>query len=187
MHQLVFNSVVREHHHDDEGVCINIDNVKAPYGDGHLCGEGQRRIIRQLGGKAAYVADGVVQLLKLLVHAAVKLLRLLQTQLLPLHQLVDVHPVARGGGDAAGGGVGLLKIAQTCKLGKLVADGGRGTAYRIVLRDGLAAHRLCRADILLNKGCKYFLFSFAYSHIHTCRRCFSTLDWRVLALSFYEC
>ena len=58
------------------------------------------------------------------VEAPVDLFRLLQGELLALHELVDVHPVALRRRNPARGGVRLLEIAHGGQLGELVADRG---------------------------------------------------------------
>ena len=76
---------------------------------------------------------------------------------LALHQLVDIQPVALGGGHPPGGGVGLLQIAQLRQVRQLVADGGGADAAHL-RGDGLGTHRLCGTDVVLHHHFQYLLF-----------------------------
>ena len=93
MHELAFDGIVAEHQDDNKGVCVNINEVDALYRHGCARCERERRVIGELRGEAAYIADRIVKLLQALIHAAVYILRLLSAELLPLHKLVHVHPV----------------------------------------------------------------------------------------------
>ena len=81
-----------------------------------------------------------------------------------IHQLVDVEPVAGGGGDAPGGGVGLLQIALLGEVGHLVADGGGGHVQPGQLGHGLGAHRLGGGDVGLHYGAEDSLFPVRQCH-----------------------
>ena len=67
-----------------------------------------------------------------------------------LHELVDVEPVALGGGDPPGGGVGLLQISHLHQIRQLVADGGGADPAGHLLSNGLGAHRLRRGHIAVH-------------------------------------
>ena len=69
-----------------------------------------------------------------------------------LRERVDEVAVAGVGGDAAGGRVGLREVAHLLERRQLVADGGGRDAQPDDLRDGLAADRLTRPDVLVDQG-----------------------------------
>ena len=180
MHQFGFHGVVGEHQHDDEGICIHIDEVKTLDRHGGSRRERQGRIIRDLRRETADAADGVVQFLELGVEAAVDLLRLFEGILLLLHQLVDIQAIAHRGRNPASGGMRLFQISQSNQLRQFVPDGGRGAAESGVLCQMLAAHRLGRADVFIHNRRQYSFFPFADAHL-------STHLTGLLALSLFEC
>ena len=158
--ELVLHHAAVRHHHGDEGGLVHQDQIKPPDGEppGPL-GEGEGGVVGELGHHASRLVDHLVQLPHFQVQRLVDLLCLLQAQPLLLHQLVDVQPVALGGGNPPGGGVGLLQIAQLRQLGQLVADGGGGDLYARQLRQRLGAHRLRRLDVAFHHGAQNFLLS----------------------------
>ena len=85
----------------------------------------------------------------------------LKGELVIIHQLVDIEPVALGGGDAPSGGVGLLQVALVLQIGHVVADGGGGHIQPRPLGHRLGAYRLGVLDIELNDGPEDLLFSLA--------------------------
>ena len=161
MHQLALDCAAREHQDDDEGVRVHIDEVEALDGSRRAACQRERGVVGHLGGEPAHVGDRGVQLPELLLQAAVHVLRLLEGELLLLHQLVDIHTVTHRGGHAAGGGVRLLQIAHRDQLRKLVADRGGGAVQRAALSDGFAADRLGGADIFVHDRGQNLLFSLA--------------------------
>ena len=96
------------------------------------------------------------------MKGVVDLLGLGQTQALLFHQLVDIEPVALGGGHPPGGGVGLLQVAQLHQVRQLIADGGGAHAH--LGGDGLGAHRLRRGHVILHHGLQYLLFPLTEFH-----------------------
>ena len=92
------------------------------------------------------------------MKGVVDLLCLLQAEALLLHQLIDIQPVALGGGYPPGGGVGLLQIAQLRQVGQIVADGGGGYVQLGQLHQRLGAHRLSRLNVAFHDGAQNFLF-----------------------------
>ena len=165
MHQLILNCIVAQHHNNYECVRVDVDKIKALYCRRCVGRDGERGIIRQLRGDLSDVAHHVVKLHHLVVKAAVYLLRLFDGELLLFHELVDVHSVACGSGDAPGRGVRLLEISHRGQLRELVADGGRAAAQVCDARNGFAAHRLRGFYILLDQCTEYFLFPFADTHL----------------------
>ena len=136
VHELVFHRVVAQQQHDDEAVRVEINEVEAA--DGHAGARRERHggVVRQLRGEAARVRHEFAAL----VAARQALrdgLRLFGGEVLVLHELVDVHPVAERRGHAARRRVRLLEIAHGDQLRKLVADRGRGTAEVRARGDGL--------------------------------------------------
>ena len=168
------------HHHNDEGVVLHHQQVKAP--DGHLVhagGEGEGGVVGQPGHHPARLVQHPVQLLHLQAQGLVHALGLLQGELVLLHQLVDVEPVALGRGDAPGGGVGLLQQAHGLQIRHVVADGGRGDLHTDAVGNGLGAYRLRRLDIALDDGAENPFFPFSQIH--------SGHPFIVLALILLEC
>ena len=163
VHELVFHRVVAQQQHDDEAVGVEINEVEAPDRDAGTRRERHGGVIRQLRGQTARVRHELAALVAPR-QALGDGLRLLGGEVLVLHELVDVHPVAERGGHAAGRCVRLLEIAHRDQLRKLVADRGRGTAEIGARGDGLRADRLRRADVFLNDRGKYFLFAAADIH-----------------------
>jgi len=169
---------------ESDGYAENYTAWKNGQRPGKAFGEGALTI------QMDYDASGISirnALLQLCIETAVDLLRLLQAELLLFHKLIDIHSVAYGSGHTAGRGMGLFEVAHIHQLRKLIADCGRGAAEPRILRDGLAAYRLCCADIFIHDGSQYLLFSFTYSHFDTCVSCISTLRLRLLALFSFEC
>ena len=164
VHKAVFNSVGAEEKDDYKGVGVHIYKVKALYGGALSCREGKGGIVGHIRRYLTNIAHHLVQLLHLKLHTAVYFLRLLNAEAVAVHQLVDIHSVALSGGDAACGGVRLLKIAHTGEVGQLVADGGGAYVQAALLGDKLAAHGLGGGDIFINNGGQYALFSLAYFH-----------------------
>ena len=81
-----------------------------------------------------------------------------------VHQLVHIQAIARGGGDASGGGVGLFQQPQFRQVGHLISDGGGGHIQPGLLGHDLRAHRLGGLDIGLYNGLQYSLFPFCQFH-----------------------
>ena len=163
VHELVFHRIVAQKQDDDEAVRVEINEVEAA--DRHAGARRERHggVIGQLRGEAARVRHELAALMPAR-QALRDGLRLLRGEVLVLHELVDVHPVAERCGHAARRCVRLLEIAHGDQLRQLVADRGRGTAEIRARGDGLRADRLCRADVFLDDRGKYFLFAAADVH-----------------------
>jgi len=136
VHELVFHRVVAQEQHDDEAVRVEINEVEAADRYAGARRERHGGVVRQLRGETARVRHELAAL----VAARQALrdgLRLFGGEVLVLHELVDVHPVAERGGHAARRRVRLLEIAHGDQLRQLVADRGRGTAEVRARGDGL--------------------------------------------------
>ena len=149
--ELALYPVVAHQQDDDEALFIHRQQLEVPGEKGLAArGGGVNGIARQRADGLARLRHHPVQLLHLQRQRSVELLRLRHAELLALHQLVDVQPVALGGGDASGGGVGLLQIALLHQIRKLVADGGRADPPAHLGGDGLGANRLRGGDVILH-------------------------------------
>ena len=148
-------------------------------------GEGEGGVLGQFGHHLARLVDDPVQSLHLHVEGAVDALGLLHGQLVVVHQLVDIEPIAFGGGDAPRGGVGLFQIAHGGKLRHLVADGGGGDIQVRGLGDGLGTHRFGVLNEALHDGAEYFLFSLG--QLQVIHLGFGGLSQPSLALRLLEC
>ena len=163
MQQLGADPLVAEHQHRDEALGLHPQQLKALDAEIALSGGGHvGGVIHEAAHGLARLAQQPVQLLHLQVEGIVDLLGLGQAQALALHQLVDIEPVALGGGHPPGGGVGLLQIAQLHQIRQLVADGGGAHAH--LGGNGLGAHRLRRGHVILHHGLQDLLFSLTEFH-----------------------
>ena len=164
--QLAFHLAVRQHHHGDEAALVHGDQLKAPHGGGgFVVRHGVSRIAHKGRDHLARPGHDLVRSRQLLGQRGVELFLLLPAQGPALHQLVDIQPVALGGGDPSGGGVGLFQIAHLRQVRQLVADGGGTDLAGHSLGDGLGAHRLRRRHIFLHHDLQYLFFSIGQFHI----------------------
>ena len=163
--QLGFYPVVAHHHDHDAALFIHRQQLEAAGGNAALSGGGHIGwIIHKAADGPARLRDDPVKLLHLDLKGLVDFLRLRDGEPLAFHQLVDVQPVALGGGDPSRGGVGLLQIAQLHQIRKLVANGGGGNAAAHFRSDGLGANRLGGADVILHDNFQYLLFPVSQVH-----------------------
>ena len=107
--KLVSHHRVVGHYHGDKGVFLYHQQVVPLYrhplfGLGH----GKDGVVADLGEHLARPVDHPVQLLHFQVQRVVDALGLLHGELVLTHELVDVEPVAHGGGNPSGRSVGLL-------------------------------------------------------------------------------
>ena len=148
------------HHHDDESVALHHQQIEPP--DGHAAqtgGEGEGGVIGELGHHPARLVQHPVQLPHPHGQGLVDALGLLEGELVLLHQLVDIEPVALGRRDAPGGGVGLFQQAHRLQIRHFVADGGGGYLHIDGGGDGLGTHRLRRLDVALDDGAENPFFA----------------------------
>ena len=123
--QLALHPAVVGHHHGDKAGLVHAQQVVAPDRDALPARRHRVGGVADNGGRRLTgLGDDGVQLPHLAAQGRVDLGRLLVGHAAPLHQLVDVQPVAPGGGDPARRGVGLLQVAQLHQVRQLVADGG---------------------------------------------------------------
>ena len=91
VHQLAFHPAVRQHHHGDEAVLADGDELKALHRHGLLViRHGVGRIAHKAGGHLPRLGHHLVQLLHLPAQGGGDLLRFLAGDGLVLHELVDV-------------------------------------------------------------------------------------------------
>ena len=163
--QLGLHAAVVRHHDGDEARVVHAQQLEAL--DGHAAfalGDRVGGIIDDGGCHLPGLRDHAARGGHFVLQCFVDLLRFRLGDLAPLHQLVDIQPVALGGRHAAGGGVRLLEVAQIGQLGKLIAHGGGGNAPAHLLRDGLRADRLGGGNVILDHTLEYLLFACAQLH-----------------------
>ena len=193
MHQFILHLVAAQQRHDDEGVGVHVEQIEALDGVGRLRAQRQRGVVGHVRRELSHVVHHPVHLLDLQLQPAVDLLGLLHAELVLFHQLVDVEAVTLGRRDTAGTGVGLLQIAEARQLGQLVADRGGADVQPALFHQQLAAHRLCRGDVLVDDRGQDLLFSLAdLSHCaHPVQQSFDpnagTLLIRVLIYYVFPC
>ena len=149
--QLALDPAVRQHGHGDEAVIVHGNEVEPLH-------RHRLRVVRHgIGGVAHHAGDHLARLGHHLIHlrhlpgeGAADALGLRLRQRTALHELVDIEPIALGGGNPAGGGVGLLQIAHLHQIRQLVADGGGADPAGHLLGNGLGAHRLRRGHIAVH-------------------------------------
>ena len=98
------------------------------------------------------------------------------------HKLIHIQPVACGGRDASGAGVGLLQIAHGGQVRHFVADGGRRIIHIRQSGDGFGTYGLGGADIEIDNASQNLLFSVCQFHFHALLS-----DEVLLALVLPEC
>ena len=94
-----------------------------------------------VGDNFTRLINHLIQLCHLDVQRFIDSLGLLEGELVLLHQLIDIHPIARGRGDATGGGVGLLQQTELLQIGHLITNGGGGHIQAGQLQNGFGAYR----------------------------------------------
>ena len=159
------NRLGAQKQHQNEAVGRGLYQLVMLYGDGlALCGHGIGRKVRQRGDHLPHLGDGLVEFLQLVVHDLTEGLGLVPAQPVVLHQLVDIEPVSRRGGDPSGGGVGLLQQALLRQVGQFVSDRCGGIGHIRLCRDGLGAHRLCRRHIAVHHSTQDLLLTVREIH-----------------------
>ena len=165
VNELVAHHRVVGHHHSDKGVFLYHQQVVPLHRHPLLgLGHGKDGVVADLGEHLARPVDDPVQLLHLQVQRVVDALGLLHGQLVLTHELVDVEPVAHGGRNPSGRGVGLLQITQFGEVGHLISYGGGGDVQSGLLCHGLGTYRFRGGDIDLNNGPQDSLFSIGQLH-----------------------
>ena len=108
-HQTAFHPAVRQHHHRDHRRRVHGDQLEPAHrGVGGVIRHRVGGVVHKAGHHLARLGDHLVGALQLLLQGAVDLGGLFVGDGFALHQLVDVQPVAKRGGDPPGAGVGLL-------------------------------------------------------------------------------
>ena len=79
----------------------------------------------------------------------------------PVHELVHEGAVPEVGRDAAGGGVGVVEVAERFERAERVPDRGRGEIHDAALGEGLRADRRRRLDELRDDGAQDDRFALA--------------------------
>ena len=100
--QLTFDPIAVHHHDHDAAALVHRQQLKPL--SRHALFPGGRHVggvVDKGAHRPASLGQQPVQLLHFQLQGSVDLLRLVQGQLLPFHQFVDVEPVALGGGHAA--------------------------------------------------------------------------------------
>ena len=165
VNELVAHHRAVGHHHGDEGVFLYHQQI-IPFYCHPLFGLGHSKdgVVADLGEHLARPVDDPVQLLHFQVQRVVDTLGLLHGELVLTHELIDVEPVAHGGGDPSGGGVGLFQITHLGQIGHLISYGGGGDVQSRLLGHGLGTYRLGGGDVDLYDGPQNTLFPIGQLH-----------------------
>ena len=166
LNQLVDHLLVGEHQHGNDAAfgrqnqVIPLDGQAAAAG-----GSGDCRKVRGLRYKPGHLLHHFVHTLHFFFNGVVDGFGFVDTQAVVHHQFIHIQPVACGGGNPSGAGMGLLQITHGGQLRHFVADGCGGVLHVGKLGDGLGAHRLGGADIKVDYGSQDLLFPFAQFHL----------------------